>query len=177
MTHRGGDEVLRAGGLAAGQFEHGEPRSVEQNPAGVVGDGGKRAGQGVAGGRLLLDGRVSVWPGPRRIGKAKPPASSRSTVSQPAQRSGPRTPTTPSGAPAPTPDPRPPTRWSVYGCCNDDCAVTFHAVVPGDPTLDIDHSIDGFGEHTFAHEDLVTATCPERAVRIALDRFNADNRD
>ncbi|MFI1584749.1 hypothetical protein [Embleya sp. NPDC020630] len=67
--------------------------------------------------------------------------------------------------------------WSVYGTCDDDCEVTFHAAIPGEPALDVRHEIPGFGEHTFAHEDTVRATGPERAVRIATERFNAGMRD
>lgn len=66
--------------------------------------------------------------------------------------------------------------WSVHGT-HDDRAVGFHAVVPDEPALDVRHEIPGFGDHTFAHEDIVRATSPERAVRIATERFDAGMRD
>ncbi|GAB7101894.1 hypothetical protein JCM4814A_02080 [Streptomyces phaeofaciens JCM 4814] len=40
FAHRGGGEVLRAGGLATGQLEHAVQRAAQQDPARVVGDDG-----------------------------------------------------------------------------------------------------------------------------------------
>ncbi len=63
LPYRCGREILRTGGLAAGQLPHAAGGAAEQNPPRRVGDHRDGAGEGVPGGRPLL-GRGGVpWAG------------------------------------------------------------------------------------------------------------------